>query len=199
MVRQVAAGPARTTAIAGVRIVSERLMDCLDDAGIHALSRRRPRARVPSLAPVFSMIYLDYSDGLSTPEPADFQLYVPGPFFLGVMPSLAIGKISSIAKACVSAFPEVTFDFRMGNSAELHEMLDKRKLDLAFVSAISDKDDPLQARLLEEPYMLACHDDHPLAKRGSISLIDLDGEDFVPRTSCAMDSNLHFGKIVLLP
>src|SRR5262245_18346443 len=40
----------------------------------------------------------------------------------GLMPSLPIEKISSIAKACVSAFPDVSFDFREGNSAELHEM-----------------------------------------------------------------------------
>jgi hypothetical protein len=37
---------------------------------------------------------------------------------------------------------------------------------------------------MEEPYMLACHIDHPLARRGSISLSDVDGENFVLRTSC---------------
>jgi DNA-binding transcriptional LysR family regulator len=103
---------------------------------------------------------------------------------LGVMPSLPIEKISSIAKACVSAFPEVSFDFREGNSAELHEMLGKEKLDLAFASSLTEEDDPLQARLMDEPYMLACHADHPLARCGSISLSDIDGENFVLRTSC---------------
>jgi DNA-binding transcriptional LysR family regulator len=103
---------------------------------------------------------------------------------LGVMPSLPIAKVSAIAKACVAAFPEVVFDFREGHSAELHEMLDRDKLDLAFTSSLIDQDDPLQARLMEEPYMLACHIDHPLARRGSISLSDIDGENFVLRTSC---------------
>lgn len=37
---------------------------------------------------------------------------------------------------------------------------------------------------MEEPYMLACHVDHPLARRGAISLSDIDGENFVLRTSC---------------
>ena len=103
---------------------------------------------------------------------------------LGVMPSLPIDKISAVAKACVAAFPEVSFDFREGYSAELHDMLDKDRLDLAFTSSLTDLEDPLQARLMEEPYMLACHIDHPLARRGSISLSDVDGENFVLRTSC---------------
>jgi DNA-binding transcriptional LysR family regulator len=103
---------------------------------------------------------------------------------LGVMPSLPIEKISAIAKACVAAFPEVSFDFREGQSAELHDMLGKGRLDLAFTSALKDGDDPQQARLMEEPYMLACHVDHPLARYGSISLNEMDGENFVLRTSC---------------
>ncbi|MGY3618343.1 LysR family transcriptional regulator [Bradyrhizobium sp. USDA 10063] len=103
---------------------------------------------------------------------------------LGVMPSLPIAKISAIAKACVSAFPEISFDFREGHSAELHEMLGKGKLDLAFASSLTEEDGPLQARLLDEPYMLACHIDHPLARCGAISLSDIDGENFVLRTSC---------------
>jgi DNA-binding transcriptional LysR family regulator len=103
---------------------------------------------------------------------------------LGVMPSLPIDKISTIAQACVSAFPEISFDFREGSSAELHAMLDKDKLDLAFTSSEINRDDPLQAQLMEEPYMLACHVDHPLARRGSILLSDIDGENFVLRTSC---------------
>lgn len=103
---------------------------------------------------------------------------------LGVMPSIPIAKISAIAKACVSAFPAISFDFREGHSAELHEMLGKGKLDLAFTSSLTDRDDSLQARLMEEPYMLACHVDHSLARRGSILLSDIDGEDFVLRTSC---------------
>lgn len=103
---------------------------------------------------------------------------------LGVMPSIPIQKISAIAKACVAAFPEVSFDFREGHSAELHDMLSKDRLDLTFTSALSDKDDPQQARLMEEPYMLACHIDHPFARRGSISLNEIEGENFVLRTSC---------------
>src|SRR5258708_1439342 len=103
---------------------------------------------------------------------------------LGVMPSLPIEKISAIAKACVSAFPEVSFDFREGHSAELHEMLGTDTLELALTSSVTEQDDPLQARLMEEPYMLACHIDHPLARRGSISFSDIDGERFVLRTSC---------------
>jgi DNA-binding transcriptional LysR family regulator len=103
---------------------------------------------------------------------------------LGVLPSLPIEKISAIAKACVAAFPDVSFDFREGHSAELHELLCKDKLDLAFTSTFKQEEDPDQARLMDEPYMLACHIDHPLARRGSILLSDIDGEDFVLRTSC---------------
>src|SRR5260370_4853306 len=81
-------------------------------------------------------------------------------------------------------FPEVSFDFREGHSAELLDMLSKGRLDLAFAYALSDVDDPRQARLMQEPYMLACHVDHPFARRGSISLSEIDGENFVLRTSC---------------
>lgn len=103
---------------------------------------------------------------------------------LGVMPSLPVQKISAIVKACVAAFPDVSFDFREGLNTELHDMLGKQKLDLAFTSTLTDVEDSQQARLMEEPYMLACHIDHPLARRGSIVLSDIDGADFVLRTSC---------------
>src|SRR5260370_18887854 len=54
-------------------------------------------------------------------------------------------------------------------------MLSKDELDLSFTWALTDVDDQQQARVMEEPYMLACHSDHPLARRGSIALSDLDG------------------------
>lgn len=103
---------------------------------------------------------------------------------LGVMPSVPIEKISAIARACRIAFPDVSFDFREGHSVELHELLEKERLDLALVSSLTDKEDVQQARLMEEPYMLACHIDHPFARRGSISLNDINGEDFILRTTC---------------
>jgi hypothetical protein len=75
---------------------------------------------------------------------------------LGVMPSIPIQKISAITKACVAAFPEASFDFREGHSAELHDMRSKGRLDLAFASALSDVDDPRQARLMQEHGGLPC-------------------------------------------
>jgi DNA-binding transcriptional LysR family regulator len=41
---------------------------------------------------------------------------------------------------------------------------------------------------MEEPHMVACHIDHPLARRGSISLSDVDGENFVLRTRARRDA-----------
>lgn len=103
---------------------------------------------------------------------------------LGVLPSLPIEKISAIAKACVAAFPDVSFDFREGHSSELHDLLCKGKLDLAFTSTFEQENTPDRARLMDEPYMLACHVDHPLARQGSILLSDIHDENFVLRTSC---------------
>src|SRR5258708_13456550 len=58
---------------------------------------------------------------------------------LGVMPSLPIEKISAIAKACVSAFPEVSFDFRQAHSPDLHEILAKNTLNIRLTCHLSSQ------------------------------------------------------------
>lgn len=103
---------------------------------------------------------------------------------LGVMPSIPVQKVSAIVKACQNAFPNISLDLREGDAKELHDLLAKDRLDLAIVSTLTDMDDAQEIRLMHEPYMLACHIDHPFAKRGSISLMDIHGENFILRTTC---------------
>ena len=103
---------------------------------------------------------------------------------LGVMPSLPIQTVSAISKACITTFPDSLFYFREGQSAELHELIEKGKLDLALVSSSTSVDDHQQVPLIDEPYLIACHVDHPFARFKSIKLTDLNDQNFILRTSC---------------
>jgi DNA-binding transcriptional LysR family regulator len=103
---------------------------------------------------------------------------------LGVLSSLPMHKIIALARACLRAFPEVTFEFREETSADLYDLLEKGKIDFAIAAARSGTDDDDQSQLFQESYMLACHVDHPFAHRDVISLGDVHEENFVLRTTC---------------
>jgi DNA-binding transcriptional LysR family regulator len=67
-----------------------------------------------------------------------------------------------------------------GGSTELAAQVLEGRLDLAFVGLPGDHPAGLTVRpLASEPMLLACPEDHPLARRDVIPLADLDGERFV--------------------
>ena len=103
---------------------------------------------------------------------------------LGVLSSLPMQKVTTLAKACLKAFPDISFEFREENNSDLYDLLEKTKIDFAIAASKSCIDDSQQAALFEEAYMLACHIDHPFARRDSILLGDIHEEDFVLRTTC---------------
>jgi LysR family hydrogen peroxide-inducible transcriptional activator len=103
---------------------------------------------------------------------------------LGVLPSLPIDKITAVLQACYAALPNLQIEVREEHNSELIDLLGKDKLDLALMSTFSPRENTDQAILFEEDYMLACPVDHPLARRESIALCDIDNENFVLRTSC---------------
>ena len=102
----------------------------------------------------------------------------------GVIPSVPVNKISAIARVCMSAFPNVSFDYREGSSQELHRLVDGGRIDIALTSSLQPSEADDLVHLLDEDFVLICQHKHPLANRRFVSLKDLNGLPFVLRMSC---------------
>lgn len=106
------------------------------------------------------------------------------PLVIGAMLSMPVEKVAAIVGACKMAFPDIAFEIGEGYPGELYDLIEKQRVDIAITVSLSEQGDPQEAVLMREPYLLACSLDHPYARRASISLSDLEGQDFIVRLTC---------------
>lgn len=78
-----------------------------------------------------------------------------------------------------ASFPELSLNLSEGRTADLLEGLREGRIDAALVSLPVDEAGLTLAPLFEEPFLLACSADHPLARRDPVSTMDLAGPDLL--------------------
>jgi LysR family hydrogen peroxide-inducible transcriptional activator len=78
-----------------------------------------------------------------------------------------------------AGFPDLALNLSEGRTADLLEGLREGRLDAALISLPVDDSGLSLASLFEEPFLLACAADHPLARRAAVSPDDLAGPDLL--------------------
>lgn len=76
-------------------------------------------------------------------------------------------------------FPELKLELAEEKTDEILKLLENGELDAALLALPIDDEGLEMEILFEEPFVLACPEDHPLSSRQSISLKDLDGSELL--------------------
>src|SRR3984957_9958009 len=97
-------------------------------------------------------------------------------FRLGVFPTLAPYYLPQIMPAISVAFPRLVPQLVEEKSPVLIEKLLSGEIDAALLSLPVDENNLASAHLFDDPFLLACHSRHPLAKRKNITMADISGE-----------------------
>ena len=103
-----------------------------------------------------------------------------GTIKIGFPTSLASYVLPSVISAFKKAYPDVAFHLRQGSYKYLIEAVKSRELNLAFLGPLPPKDEEINTTLLfSENIHALLPASHPLAKQGSVHLMELKDEDFV--------------------
>lgn len=80
-----------------------------------------------------------------------------------------------------SLFPHLDISCFIGNTQEIEEQLLDTQLDVGIVEGFLKSPDLVTIPLLNDPLVLACSREHPLASREALRISDLEGQEFVIR------------------
>lgn len=97
---------------------------------------------------------------------------------IGTIQSISYHWLPDILKAFSKSYPNIHFELTVGGFSELKEKIQSDQLDCIFVSSYSVPDLPFTA-LDSDELMLVTPLGHPLAEKLTLSLSDINGENFV--------------------
>ena len=123
---------------------------------------------------------LQLSEALGS-EMASYAGLKKGALDLGIITSLQCINFGGLLSAFCASYPDISINIVQGGTHNLVRQLNERKVDLAFLNR------PLSGlpagieflKLGGDEYHLAVADDHPLAKRGRVSMTELRNERFI--------------------
>ncbi|TAN55035.1 MAG: hydrogen peroxide-inducible genes activator [Magnetospirillum sp.] len=96
-----------------------------------------------------------------------------GPLRLGVIPTIAPFLLPRVLPELRRAYPDLRLVLREDLTARLLERLGNAELDVALLALPYDAPDMEMLPLVEDPFVLACPPDHPLAAKARIGGADL--------------------------
>lgn len=100
-----------------------------------------------------------------------------GDFRLGIIPTIAPYLLPKILTPLRKAFPDLRLQLTESQTAVLTQMLKGGELDAVILALPMEDDHITEALLYREPFYMAVSRQHAHAKRKSVGLSDLDGED----------------------
>lgn len=104
-----------------------------------------------------------------------------GTLNLGIITSLQCIDFGGLLSAFCGSYPDISVNISQGGTHNLVQQLVDRKIDAAFLNRPpSGLPGSVEfAKLGEDTYHLAVPDNHPLAKRDRVSLVELKDEHFI--------------------
>ncbi|WP_341896221.1 hydrogen peroxide-inducible genes activator [Ferrovibrio terrae] len=96
-----------------------------------------------------------------------------GPLRLGVIPTISPFLLPRVLPSLRKRFPDLRLFLREDLTARLIEQLQNGKLDLLLIALPYEGGALDTMTLFDDDFLLACRNDHPLAKRNAVKLDDL--------------------------
>ena len=98
---------------------------------------------------------------------------------VGCLASIAVHFLPPVLTAFATRHPKIEISVIDGNAADLRRRLLAGQIDLA-VTAFAEADMDLEFQpLIDDPFCLICHPDHPLARATSLRWKDLSGHRYI--------------------
>lgn len=104
-------------------------------------------------------------------------------FRIGATISVGGSILSPVVKRFREDFPDLDVYVFVGNTQEIEERLLNMDLDAGIIEGFVKSPDLITIPLLEDPMVLACSKDHPLAQHNTLYVEDLQDQEFVIRES----------------
>jgi len=98
-----------------------------------------------------------------------------GPLPFGMIPTLGPYLLPWLMPALRSAYPELTLVLHEGLTGDLLELIEAHRIDAALLALPVDAPWAVTVPLFDEPFLLACPADHPLARQKEVPQADLAG------------------------
>ena len=107
--------------------------------------------------------------------------FLRGTINIGAITALEKIGFSELVSEFYACYPNLTLNIYQGKSLSLLESLEKRNIDIAFVTQPWEHTNPqIDFRPIgKDEYSLIISDKHPLAQREVVDLIELKDEDFI--------------------
>jgi len=102
-----------------------------------------------------------------------------GPLRLGVIPTIAPFLLPRLVLPCKQVFPQLQLHLREVQTAGLIEQLLDGQLDAGLLALPYDTVGLTIAEIADDPFLLACPKDHPLAHQSEVRAADLAGYDLL--------------------
>jgi LysR family hydrogen peroxide-inducible transcriptional activator len=125
---------------------------------------------------------------------ADASDIVRGHISLGILPTIAPYLLPRVLSLVAREYPDIDVLIHEEPTAQLVRMAAACEIDAAIVSLPIHDDRFVMETLLEEELLLAVPAKHPLAKKRTIHMSDLEGERFIlmKEGHCLGDQTLRF-------
>lgn len=132
------------------------------------------------LLPVAQRILLEFDDSMS--DLGEFLAGQRGKVSIAALPSTAAALLPGVIAAYMHKFPQVSFQLREAPTEALLKLVEDGRVDLG-VCTRPDGAQRLRYRsLMDDPFVLVCQRDDPLAERQSVSWSALSGRPCVIAT-----------------
>ena len=102
-----------------------------------------------------------------------------GPLRLGVIPTIAPFLLPRLVLPCKQTFPKLRLYLQELQTAALIAQLLDGRLDVGLLALPYPTAGLALAEIGDDPFLLACPKDHPLARHEKISAADLSGQDLL--------------------
>ncbi|RMG44919.1 MAG: LysR family transcriptional regulator [Candidatus Dadabacteria bacterium] len=102
-----------------------------------------------------------------------------GDIRIATIPSVGMYHLGEYLKRFLNLYPNIHFNLQYRNSGVIYDLLAAKKIDAGLV-AYPEKRTGLDVNVFaEEPLVLAVNRQHPLSAKKTVSLNDLEGQDFI--------------------
>jgi LysR family hydrogen peroxide-inducible transcriptional activator len=161
--------------------LSQQIMKLEDELGEKLFERNRRDVALTPSGELFRQHAERVIDELEAAREKirDVRGLVRGKVELGVLPTVAPYFLPAVLKAFGTAHPGIEVSINEDTTANLARAVESKDLDLALISAPAEGRRLVSTELFTEALWLALPAEHPLTRKRTLSVHDLENEPFI--------------------
>lgn len=105
---------------------------------------------------------------------------------LGTLRTIRITSLAGLISAFQAQYPNVLIELLDGAVRELRDWLEQGEIDLGITVLNSSLDTKTSLALFQQRRSLAVSVNHPFAQRGTVRLMELEGQPYIDRIHCEL-------------